>query len=261
MTKVGFIGLGSQGAPMARRIADAGFELTVWARRPETVAEFGAVSSVADDPVGLAAAVDVVCLCVLADKDVLEVGETVFHGLRPGTILVVHSTVHPDTVRTLAEEGTARDIAVLDAPVSGGGPAAAAGELVTIVGGDAAALDACRPVLATHSNQIIHIGGVGAGQLAKILNNGLFYAQAGLGQAAFELADQWQLDREALGTFIASGSGRSFAVGIAKMLSRPTDFGGLLPKDIGLLESLAGDNPAGRAVAAAARRLQESPTG
>ena len=97
--------------------------------------------------------------------------------------------------------------------------------------------------------------------MAKILNNGLFYAQTGLAHAVFELADRWQLDRDALGTFIGSGSGRSFALGIAKMLPRPADFGGLLAKDIGLLESLAGPDAAGDAVATAARRLLEVPSG
>ena len=260
MTKVGFIGLGSQGAPMARRIFDAGFELTVWARSAATLDQFATSSKVAKDPVELGTAVDIACLCVLADEDVLEVGEKVLQGLRGGTTLVVHSTVHPNTVRTLADSAATREIAVLDAPVSGGAPAAAAGELVTVVGGDAAVLEKCRPVLAAHSSQIIHIGGVGAGQLAKILNNGLFYAQTGLAQAVFELADRWQLDRDALGTFIASGSGRSFALGIAKTLPRPADFGGLLAKDIGLLESLTGPDPAGDAVAIAARRLLEVPS-
>lgn len=260
MTKVGFIGLGSQGAPMARRIFDGGFELTVWARRAATLEELATPCAVAETPEALGAAVDVACLCVVADDDVLEVGARVLGGLQPGTALVVHSTVHPDTVRALAERAAARDVAVLDAPVSGGAPAAAAGELVTVVGGDDQVLERCRPVLAAHSNLVIHIGELGAGQLAKILNNGLFYAQASLGQAAFELADRWGLDRDALSTFIGNGSGRSFALGLARMLPRPTDFGGLLAKDVGLLESLSATDPAGRAIAAAARRLLEAPT-
>lgn len=260
MTTVGFIGLGSQGAPMARRIFDAGFELTVWARRAATLEEFATDCAVADDPTGLGTAVDVACLCVLADRDVLDVGAQVLEGLRPGSTLIVHSTVHPDTIRTLADTAAGQDVAVLDAPVSGGAPAASAGELVTVVGGDADVLERCRSVLAAHSNQIIHIGDLGAGQLAKILNNGLFYAQAGLGQAAFELADRWHLDRDALGTFIGSGSGRSFALGIARMLPRPSDFGGLLAKDVGLLESLASPDPAADAITAAARRLLEAPS-
>ena len=145
MTKVGFIGLGNQGAPMARRIFHAGFELTVWARSAATLDEFATSSEVANNPVELGTAVDIACLCVLADQDVLEVGEKVLQGLRGGTTLVVHSTVHPNTVRTLADSAATREIALLDAPVSGGAPAAAAGELVTVVGGDVAVLEGCLP--------------------------------------------------------------------------------------------------------------------
>ena len=97
---VGFIGLGSQGGPMAGRIIEAGFPTTLWARRPASLEPFaGTAATVAGSPAELAAASDLVCLCVVGDTDVEEVvtGENgVLAGLKPGGVIAIHSTVHPD---------------------------------------------------------------------------------------------------------------------------------------------------------------------
>jgi 3-hydroxyisobutyrate dehydrogenase len=129
MVRVGFIGLGSQGAPMAQRIVEAGFPLTLWARRPKTVEPFrDTAASVASTPAGLGAASDIVGICVVADADVEDVllrSDGVFAGMSPGGIVAIHSTIHPDTCRHLAEQAAERGVAIVDAPVSGGGGAAA----------------------------------------------------------------------------------------------------------------------------------------
>ncbi|WP_280364150.1 NAD(P)-dependent oxidoreductase, partial [Nocardia abscessus] len=129
--RVGFIGLGSQGAPMARRIVEGGYPTTLWARRPAALEPFADTAAVtAASPAALAARSDLVCLCVVGDADVREVvtGDNgVLAGLAPGSIIAVHSTVHPDTCRELAESAAAQQVAVIDAPVSGGGAAAAGG--------------------------------------------------------------------------------------------------------------------------------------
>jgi 3-hydroxyisobutyrate dehydrogenase len=151
---------------MAERIISAGFELVVWARRPaslELLESLGATTS--SDPAGLARIVDLVCVCVLSDDDIEEVcgGDSgVLAGLRAGTTLAIHSTVHPSTVRDVADRAAALGAAVLDAPVSGGALAAAAGRLVTMVGGDPEVLDRCREVFAAHSDRVFHVGEVGA---------------------------------------------------------------------------------------------------
>src|SRR5919201_4885402 len=128
LMRVGFIGLGSQGGPRARRIVDGGFETTLWARREASLEPYAdTAAKTAGSPPELAAASDLVCLCVVGDDDVREVlgGETgVLAGLAPGGIVAIHSTVHPDTCLEIAKSAAEQRVSVSDAPVSGGGGAA-----------------------------------------------------------------------------------------------------------------------------------------
>ncbi|MCX5044248.1 NAD(P)-dependent oxidoreductase [Aldersonia sp. NBC_00410] len=245
--RVGFIGLGSQGAPMARRIVDEGFPTTLWARRPESLAPFAdTAAETAATPAELGAASDVVCICVVADDDVRNVvtGEDgVLGGMAEGGVLVIHSTVHPDTCAEIAGKAAARGVAVIDAPVSGGGIGAAERRLLVMVGGDAEALERCRPIFETYANPIVHLGELGAGQVTKLLNNLLFTAGLAIGQAALDLGEQLGVDRARLGEVISSGSGNSFA--LSRVVS-PTGLdlignhaGGVLRKDVGLIADIA----------------------
>src|SRR6185437_6181547 len=146
--RVGFIGLGSQGGPMAGRIIEAGFATSLWARRPASLEPFaGTAAKVAGTPAELAADSDLVCLCVVGDSDVEEItgGEDgVLAGLKPGGVIAVHSTVHPETCHALAKRAQTQGISVIDAPVSGGAPAVAEGRLLVMVGGDADVVERCR---------------------------------------------------------------------------------------------------------------------
>jgi 3-hydroxyisobutyrate dehydrogenase len=245
---VGFIGLGSQGAPMAHRIVEAGFPLTLWARRPQSLQPFdGTAATVASTPTAVAEASSVVCICVKGDEDVFEVvdgADGVLSGLAPGGTLIVHSTVHPETCIRLHRRGVEKGITVLDAPVSGGGPAAAQGTLLVMVGGDEAGLARAHPVLATFGDPILHLGEIGAGQMAKLVNNLVFTAQIALSLEAFALADELALDGVAMAQVFERGSGASRA---ATMLSaRGFDIAGfgrvagpLLRKDVDLITDVA----------------------
>ncbi|RAY16904.1 NAD(P)-dependent oxidoreductase [Actinomadura craniellae] len=246
--RVGFIGLGSQGGPIARRIADSGVPTTLWARRPETLVPFEDTAAVtAATPAELGAASDLACVCVVDDAGVREVVAGpggLLEGLRPGSIIAIHSTVHPDTCRALAEQAAERDVALLDAPVSGGGPAAAQGTLLVMVGGDTGTLERARPVLTTFGDPVVHLGPLGAGQRAKLINNLLFTAHLGVAESAFALAQELDVDPEQLAVVLSKGSGNSFGTSI---VGRP-DFtlgpmgqaaGGLLNKDVGLVADLA----------------------
>src|SRR5207302_4846097 len=123
LMRIGFIGLGSQGGPMARRIVEAGYPTTLWARRPASLEPFAdTAAKVAGSPAELAAASDLVCLCVVGDTDVEEVagGENgVLAGINSGGVIAVHSTVHPKTCHQLAKKAGVQDVSVVDAPVSG----------------------------------------------------------------------------------------------------------------------------------------------
>ena len=140
---------------MARRIIEAGYPVTLWARRPATLEPFADTSAkTAGSPAELAAASDLVCVCVRDDADTEEVVDAVLGGLAPGGVIAVHSTVHPDTCRRLAERAQAGGVRLIDAPVSGGAPAAAAGRLLVMVGGDEATVEFGRPVFASYGDPI-----------------------------------------------------------------------------------------------------------
>lgn len=215
--RVGFIGLGSQGAPMARRIIEAGFPTTLWARRPASLEPFaGTAAQVAASPAELAKASDLVCLCVVGDDDVEEVAggeEGVLAGLSGGGVIAVHSTVHPDTCRRLAGRASAQGVRVVDAPVSGGGPAAAEGRLLVMAGGEAGAVEFCRPVFESYGDPIVHLGPLGSGQVTKLLNNVLFTANLATAASALALGSALEVDPGRLADVIAHGSGASFALG------------------------------------------------
>jgi 3-hydroxyisobutyrate dehydrogenase-like beta-hydroxyacid dehydrogenase len=185
--------------------------------------------------------------------------------MSPGGIVVVHSTVHPDTCRRLQADHPA--LHVLDAPVSGGGHVAAARELLVMVGGPAEVLDRCRPVLEAFADPLLHLGGLGAGQEAKLLNNALFTAQLGLAADVFELARARDLDPAAMATVLAHGSGRSYA---AEVVARSgievmgQVAGPLLAKDAGIVAELVGPTEvqlldAARAALTAMRIPREEP--
>lgn len=247
-TRVGFIGLGSQGAPMARRIVDAGFPVTLWARRPATLEPFaGTPAKVADSPADLAASSDLVCICVVSDADVEEVvaGERgVLAGLGAAGVIAVHSTVHPDTCRRLARQAEARSVRLIDAPVSGGGPAAAEGRLLVMAGGDAETVEYCRPVLATYGDPVVHLGPLGSGQLTKLLNNLLFTAHLATAASALTLGQALGVDPGRLADVMSHGSASSFALSrigdAGGTLDRIAAFAGpLLRKDVRLMAGIA----------------------
>jgi len=216
--RVGFIGLGSQGGPMARRIVEEGYPLAVWARRPDSVEPFAdTAATVAASPAELGAASDIVGVCVVADTDVEDVllrPDGVLAGMAPGGIVAIHSTVHPDTCRRLAERAADRDVAVVDAPVSGGGIAAAARRLLVMAGGEDEYVARCRPVFETFADPVIHLGPLGSGQMAKLLNNLVFTAQITLALDTFSFADRLGVDGAALADVLAHGSGGSRAAAI-----------------------------------------------
>ena len=243
--RVGFIGLGSQGGPMARRIIEAGYPVTLWARRPATLGPFAATNAkTAGSPAELAAASDLVCVCVRDDADTEEVVEAVLGGLAAGGVIAVHSTVHPDTCRRLAERAQAGGVRLIDAPVSGGAPAAKAGRLLVMVGGDEETVEFCRPVFGSYGDPIVHLGPVGAGQVTKLLNNAAFTAHLGVAVSLLALGQSLGVDQLRLADVISHGSGNSFALNVlggdTAGLERLAGLAGtLLQKDVRLLADVA----------------------
>lgn len=172
--RVGFIGLGIMGGPMAANLLAAGYELTVWNRtaaKTEPLAAAGA--RVAGSPAEVAAASEVTFTCVTASADVEAVvlgPGGVIEGATPGSIVVDCSTIAPATARNVHARLAERGVAMLDAPVSGGDVGAKAGALAIMVGGDAETFERALPVLRAIGKTIVHVGPPGAGQVVKLCN-------------------------------------------------------------------------------------------
>jgi 3-hydroxyisobutyrate dehydrogenase-like beta-hydroxyacid dehydrogenase len=154
-----------------------------------------------------------------------------------GGVVVVHSTVHPATCTNLQADFPM--LTVVDAPVSGGGDKAAAGELLVMVGGPDDAVVRVRPVLETYGDPVLHVGPLGAGLEAKVLNNVVFSAQLALATEVFDLARTRGLHPSAIATILAAGSGRSYAAEVVTgmgfdVASLGPLAGDLLAKDVGI---------------------------
>ncbi|MET0363080.1 MAG: NAD(P)-dependent oxidoreductase [Sphingobium sp.] len=244
-TRCGFIGLGSQGAPIARRMIDAGFPTMLWARRSESLAPYeGGSATFASTVAELGASCDHVGLCVVNDDDVRQVCAELIPAMRPGSRIAIHSTIHPNTCRAIAEEALNEGIAVIDAPVSGGSPAAEAGTLTLMLGGDPEIIEAALPVFRSFGRLIVRLGDVGAGQHAKLINNTLLAANIGLADRALEAGEQLDLDRAALIELLLASSGRSMGVEVRGRMAHPTAFAhgaSLLKKDMNLLGAVIGE--------------------
>ncbi|HVW45960.1 MAG TPA: NAD(P)-dependent oxidoreductase [Solirubrobacterales bacterium] len=171
---IGFIGLGVMGAPMARNLLDAGHEVVAWNRSPGPLEELTAAGARAgEDPAAVAREADIVISIVKDDAAVREVlggPDGAIAAARPGSLVVDMSTVSPAVARDLAAEAAAREVAFLDAPVSGGDVGAREGTLSIMVGGASADVERARPVFEVLGSRVTHVGAAGAGQVAKACN-------------------------------------------------------------------------------------------
>jgi 3-hydroxyisobutyrate dehydrogenase len=247
MTKIGFIGLGSQGAPIARRIIDAGYPVVLWARRSDSLLPFAKTAAeTASSIAELGARAEHVGICVVDDAGVAQVCEQLFPAMRAGGRIAIHSTVHPKLCVVLSAQAAARGLSLIDAPVSGGGPGAAAGTLTVMVGGDEQAVAAARPIFATFAELIVRLGGVGAGQSAKLVNNALMAAHVAMAHHALAAGAVLGLDRAALTDIVKVSSGRSYGFEVYARLPSPSAFAHgakLLAKDVRLLGEVLGEDP------------------
>jgi 3-hydroxyisobutyrate dehydrogenase-like beta-hydroxyacid dehydrogenase len=197
--QVGFVGLGNIGKPMAQRLASGG-DLVVHDIAPEPVAALVAAgASSADSVAELAGQVDVLCVMVRDDDQVREVLGEALGTARPGLVVVVHSTIAPQTPRQLQVTASRHDVLVVDAPVSGGAMGAADGTLAIMVGGSEAAYAAARPVLERMGSRVVHAGPIGAGTQMKLARNMLHFIAFTAATEAQRLAEAAGLDLVELG--------------------------------------------------------------
>lgn len=215
MERIGFIGLGIMGVPMVANLIKAGFVPTVWNRSQpgiDACMELGASS--ADSPQAVAEVSDILITIVTDSPDVESVlvdrEDAAINGLAEGSVVIDMSTISPAVTRDIASQLSERGVSMLDAPVSGGDTGAKAGTLSIMVGGEAAVLERCMPVLEAMGATITHCGPTGAGQTVKLCNQ-VAIAGALLGVCeALSLADKSGVDQERMLAAISAGAAGSW---------------------------------------------------
>ena len=231
--KVGFIGLGAMGLPMARRIVGAGHQtFTTYHRRREPADELAASgATVLASPAEVARAADVVLTILPADSELKEAvlgDEGILRGFARGKVLIEMTTATALTMQDVERAVAGAGGEVLDAPVSGGTPAAANGTLTFMVGGEARLLDRCRPLLEAMGQTIVHVGPVGQGKVVKMVNQMMAAAHLVTLGEAFALGVRCGADPRTLYAVIKTSSGYS------KMMDLPGFRLDLMKKDVNL---------------------------
>ena len=208
--RIGFAGIGIMGSGMASNLIAKGHPLTVWNRtraKAEAINDAGVAATLED----LAAAADIIMICVSDSPDVVAVVEGgLLSGLRDGQLIVDHSTISPAVTRNLAERVAAKGVGWIDAPVSGGSEGALKGTLSTMVGGSAEDLARVRPYLESYSTTITHVGPIGSGQLVKLVNQILVVGNQMAVSEALLFAKRAGLDLEATLNAVKGGAAGSW---------------------------------------------------
>ncbi len=208
MTRIGFIGLGVMGRPMAENLLRAGHELTVHSRSPgpvDALVEQGAARGA--NAADVAAAADVVITMLPDSSDVAAVGSEVIEAASPGALLIDMSTISPAVARELAGAARARSLGMLDAPVSGGDIGARDGTLSIMVGGEPDDFERARPIFEVLGSTITHLGPAGSGQIAKACNQVLVAVTIEAISEALVLGSKAGVDPAALLDVLSGGIG------------------------------------------------------
>jgi 3-hydroxyisobutyrate dehydrogenase-like beta-hydroxyacid dehydrogenase len=200
--KLGYIGLGNMGAPMAKRLVDWPGGVTVFDVRTEAMTPLAEAGATLADSLADVAAADIISVTVLNDEQVRDVIAELAANAKPGTVIAIHSTISPDTAVELAEQLAPQGIHVVDAPVSGGGGAAEKGELATMVGADREVYERIKPAFKQWASMVIHAGQPGAGTRMKLARNMLTFTSYAAACEAMKLAEAAGIDLQALGRVV-----------------------------------------------------------
>ncbi|MFN8071889.1 MAG: NAD(P)-dependent oxidoreductase [Mycobacterium sp.] len=199
---IGFIGLGSMGAPMAMRLVNWPGGLTVYDVRDEAMAPFAEIGAAFAADLAEVAAADLIDVTVLDDAQVREVVAELAAHAAPGTVIAIHSTISDRTAEELADDLRPRGIHVIDAPVSGGAGAAQKGELATMVGAPREVYERVKPAFKQWASLVVHAGEPGAGTRMKLARNMLTFTGFAAACEALQLAEKAGLDLQQLGRVV-----------------------------------------------------------
>jgi 3-hydroxyisobutyrate dehydrogenase-like beta-hydroxyacid dehydrogenase len=200
--KLGFIGLGNQGAPIAKRLVEWPGGLTVYDVRVEAMTPLAEAGARPADGIADVAEADLIHIVVLNDEQVREVVGQLAEHAKPGTIIAIHSTISDITAVELAAALKPQGIHIIDAPVSGGAAVAAKGELATMVGAEREVYERIKPPFKQWASLIIHAGEPGAGTRMKLARNMLTFTYYAAACEALRLAEGAGLDLQALGRVV-----------------------------------------------------------
>jgi 3-hydroxyisobutyrate dehydrogenase len=250
MTRIGFIGVGTMGLPMAGNLVRKGFAVTAFDVNPAAVKAAAGVGTTAAASAAEAVAGADLVITMLPSSPHVESAFTgdggVLMAAKKGTLLVDMSTIDPAVTRRLAAAAAERGLRFVDAPVSGGVPRATDGTLAIMVGGAPADFEAARPALAAMGANVIHVGPVGSGEVAKLCNNLIAGVAAVAVSEAFRIAEGFGVDPKVITEVISKSSGNTWVMEhmhpvpgiVARSAStneyRPGFMTDLMCKDVGL---------------------------
>jgi 3-hydroxyisobutyrate dehydrogenase len=226
MTSVAMIGLGQMGAPMAINAINAGLDVAVFDVSPDATSAFSNLNArVALSPADAARGANVVCIIVFNDEQTTEViagTDGVLTTLQPGAVIAIHSTIAPETVRSLERVALNEGVHVIDAGISGGPSGAKAGTLLTMVGGPKEAVTSAMPALESFSKEVIHAGELGTGLALKLARNAAGYICMAAMHEAMQIASASGVPLDVLQHTIAE-------TGVFEQALSPFLFGGPAP--------------------------------
>jgi len=244
LANVGFIGLGSMGEPIARRLARQGFPVMGCDIDPNMLAAFDEPGTQrSSDPYETARYASLLGICVRTDEqlEALVDNGQLFEALGSGGTVILHSTVSPTLARSLSDVAARFGVGFVDVGVSGGGPAALDGQLSLWIGGNDADVERVKPWLEAIGKQLSHLGAVGRGQEGKLLNNLISIANYGMSTAIVDIGLSMGFDRQQLIDALMAGSAQSFALGVGPRFVQPREGAGATGSVRGLHDLLKKD--------------------
>ncbi len=235
MSTVAVIGLGQMGGPMAANIIEAGHTTAIFDVNATALERFAdGPARLATSPADAGNDAEIACVVVFDDaqtRSVVAGDDGLLRSMRPGSVIALHSTIAPETLRELADHASKQGVAVIDAGISGGETGATAGTLLTMVGGPAEAIDLATPAFEAFSKEIIHAGALGAGLSLKLARNATGYSFMAAIHEAMALAVAAGVELDVLQHTISS-------TGVFDQALSPFLFGGPTPLDDDAPDSL-----------------------
>jgi 3-hydroxyisobutyrate dehydrogenase-like beta-hydroxyacid dehydrogenase len=207
--KLGYIGLGNMGAPMAKRLVEWPGGVMVFDIRAEAMTPLAEVGATLADSVADVATADIISVTVLNDEQVRDVVGELASNAKPGTVIAIHSTIGPETAAELAEQLRPQGIHIADAPVTGGGSAAEKGELAVMVGADRDVYERIKPAFKQFASVVVHAGAPGAGTRMKLARNMLTFTSYAAACEAMKLAEAAGIDLQTFGRVVRHSDAQS----------------------------------------------------